>query len=72
VDVMLDNTASAMEEGRSPCPLVALPVEMVRSFTLNFARSIISDGGLWSRNRSLLFSDDFPGMGSKALLLLPP
>mmetsp|Transcript_620 Transcript_620/g.1417 ORF Transcript_620/g.1417 Transcript_620/m.1417 type:complete len:312 (-) Transcript_620:1369-2304(-) len=74
VEVMLANTASAMDEGRSPWPLLAaLEVEIVRSFAPNLTRSRVGGGGLWGRNRSLLFPCCcFPEMGTKALLSETP
>mmetsp|Transcript_13451 Transcript_13451/g.21916 ORF Transcript_13451/g.21916 Transcript_13451/m.21916 type:complete len:185 (-) Transcript_13451:179-733(-) len=49
IDVILSNTASAMDEGRSPCPLAlaALPVEIVRSARPNLA---LWGGGDWGKN----------------------
>lgn len=64
VDVILSNTASAIDEGRSPCALTALPVEMVLSPGPNLALSTFRGGGDWGINCSL----DFP-IGTNALPL---
>mmetsp|Transcript_6842 Transcript_6842/g.15647 ORF Transcript_6842/g.15647 Transcript_6842/m.15647 type:complete len:240 (-) Transcript_6842:1802-2521(-) len=64
VDVILSNTASAIDEGRSPCPLVALPDESVRSPTPNLDLSTDIGGGDWGINCSF----DLP-IGMNALPL---
>jgi hypothetical protein len=63
VDVILSKTASAIDEGRSPCAL--LPTEIVRSPTPNLDLSIARLGGDWGRNSSFPFSP----MGTNALPL---